>query len=43
MSNAIFTNMYNSNLNPIELLKEASIFYSILFNQHIFNMFFNIG
>ena len=41
--NVVFTNMCNLDINPIELLDEASIFCSILFHQHMFIVFCNIG
>ena len=42
VKNVVFTHTCNFNLNPIELLNEASKFCSILSHQHMFIMFFNI-
>ena len=42
VTNVIFTNMCNPNLNPSELSNEASLFCYILFDQHMFIMFLNI-
>ena len=43
VTNVVFIDMCNFNLNPIELLNEVSMFCSILFHQHMFIMFSNIG
>ena len=39
VTNAIFTDMCNSNLNPTKLSNDASMFRSILFHQHMFIIF----
>ena len=42
VTNVVFIDMCNFNLNPIELLNEVSMFCSILFHQHKVIMFSNI-
>ena len=42
-TNVVFTNTCNFDLNPTKLLNEAFMFCIILFHQHMFIMFFNIG
>ena len=41
VTNVVFTNTSNFNLNPIELSNRASIFCSVLFHHHLFMMFLN--
>ena len=41
VTNVVFTNTCNFNLNPIELSNDAFTFCSILFQKYMFIMFFN--
>ena len=40
-TNVVLTNICNFNLNPTKISNATSMFYNILFHQHMFIMFFN--